>query len=587
MKTTRNELKKTSLIMLLLLAGTDAKSAQFELSDDVRVSMDTTLSYGASYRMEAQDKALIAKANGGTGDNSALINSDDGNRNFKKGDRFSEVAKLVTEIDANYKADYGVFVRGRGFYDFELNDRDRRQRQLSDDAKEEVGSSWELLDAFFYGGWQVYDHRLNLRLGRQVINWGEGLFYQNGIGSTNPVDINALRAPGSELKEAYLPTKMAYISFEVSDTLNIEGYWQPSSAWEGSKVDPCGTYYSTLDVIGAGCDYLSVAPIQENLTNALGDERAFDTLDQAQDYADALPSTGAAGAIKSLLPTTFTPRGSDINPDKDQWGVALRWFLPELNYSEFGFYYLNYNMQVPMLGLTAGQPINIPGVGGVPVANTSEYYAEYLEDRSLYGLSFNTTIGGDNFLNGLSLAGELSFRPDAAIPLGLGEYLPLALSGATTGIPVGTRLDGYHEKDMYQLSLVGIYNFNGLLRSDSTTWLTELVGSYVDELNPNIDYYSATDYAYAIQTQFSMNYPNVFNLFNVLPSLGFSYGIDGIAPQLTNGIVEDAKSISLGVNAVYQESLSVEAKFTGYSGGGLSNKRSDRDFMSLNIKYTF
>ncbi|HBO5672904.1 TPA: DUF1302 domain-containing protein [Pseudomonas aeruginosa] len=90
----------------------------------------TTLSYGVSYRMESQDRRLIARANGGKGDNSALINSDDGNLNFKKGALFSEVAKVVTEMDLSFQDDYGIFLRGRGFYDFELKDDERRHRQL-------------------------------------------------------------------------------------------------------------------------------------------------------------------------------------------------------------------------------------------------------------------------------------------------------------------------------------------------------------------------------------------------------------------------------------------------------------------------
>ena len=49
-------------------------------SGDWTTSLDTTVSYGVSYRMEGQDDKLIARANGGSGSNSGLINSDDGDR---------------------------------------------------------------------------------------------------------------------------------------------------------------------------------------------------------------------------------------------------------------------------------------------------------------------------------------------------------------------------------------------------------------------------------------------------------------------------------------------------------------------------
>jgi len=572
---------------LALLAVSQANAFQVR-SGDWALSLDTTLSYGVNYRMESQDRRLIAQANGGRGDNSGLINSDDGNLNFKKGELFSEVAKVVTEMDLNFRNDYGVFLRARGFYDFELKDDDRRHREISDKGLDDAGASVDLLDAFVYGSWTVADRALNVRMGRQVINWGEGLFYQNGIGATNPVDLNALRAPGSELKEAYMPTLMGYASFELAEGLSIEGYWQPGSAWEKTKIDPCGSYFSTLDVLGGGCNYLMLPPLQESLTGGL----AFDSPEQAQAFADALPGIPMLDDLRAYLPTTHMPRGKDIKADgAPQYGVAMRWLVPELNDSELGFYYLRYNMNLPMIGLTVSQlgVFDLPVVGPtvLPVANTSRYYAEYLEKRHLYGLSFNTTVGGDSFLNGLSLGGELSYRPNAPIALGLGEYLPTALGGMALGLAPGTRLDGYAEKAMWQASLVGIYSFNNLLGANAATLMTEVVGSRVQGLESDIDYYGATSSAWGAQAGLSLTYSNVFNLVNLVPSVNYQYGINGVAPQLTNGLLEKRKGYAVGLDAIYQESLTFGVKYVGYSGGGLANKLSDRDYLSFNIKYSF
>lgn len=557
-------------------------------SGDWTTSLDTTLSYGVSYRMEDQDNKLIARANGGKGSNAGLINSDDGNLNFRKGELFSEVVKAVSELDLRYQDQYGIFVRGRTFYDFELEDDQRRHREISNDGLEEAGSSADLLDAFVYGSWTVNERALNARLGRQVINWGEGLYYQNGIGATNPVDINALRAPGSEVKEAYMPTFMVSGSFELRDNLTVEGYWQPGWAWEASKIDPCGTYYSTLDVLGEGCDYLSASPLQEAATGLVGEPMAFDNPAAAQAYADSLAPGFVNDLLRGYLPSTFIQRGKDIDADDSpQYGAALRWYVPELNDTELGFYYLRYNMQVPMIGLTVGQPVTLPGAGTLPDASSSRYYAEYLEKRDLFGISFNTSIGGDSIFNGLSLAGELSYRPDTPIALGLNEYLPDALLGSLSGLPVGSKLDGYREKDMYQASLVGIYNFTGVLGADSATLFSELVASRVQGLESDVDYYEATSSAYGGQVSMQLTYTNVFNLVNLVPNVSYQYSINGVAPQLTNGLDEEAQSYSLGLDAIYKESFTVGAKYVDYSGGGLSNKRTDRDFLSFNVKYSF
>lgn len=556
-------------------------------SGDWITSLDTTVSYGVSYRMEGQDDKLIARANGGSGSNSGLINSDDGNLNFKKGDLFSEMVKVVSEMDLRYQERHGVFIRGRAFYDFELEDDSRRHREISDGGLDEAGSSVDLLDAFVYGSWTLNERDLNARLGRQVINWGEGLFYQNGIGATNPVDINALRAPGSEVKEAYMPTFMVYGSYELRDNLTLEGYWQPGKAWEASKIDPCGTYFSTLDPLGEDCEYLSAAPLQEQITGRVGEALAFDSPAAAQAWANSLPPGLVNDLLRGYIPTTFIPRAQDIDGDDSaQYGLALRWYVPELNDTELGFYYLRYNMQVPMIGLTVGQPVILPVVGALPDASSSRYYAEYLEKRDLFGISFNTSIGGDSIFNGLSLAGELSYRPDTPIALGLNEYLPTALLNPD-GLPVGTRLDGYREKDMYQASLAAIYNFNGLLGSDSAALFSELVASRVQGLESDVDYYEATSSAYGAQASLQLTYTNVFNLVNLVPSVGYQYSINGVAPQLTNGLDEEAQSWSVGLDAIYQESLTVGAKYVGYSGGGLSNKRTDRDYLTFNVKYSF
>ncbi|MDG9978991.1 DUF1302 domain-containing protein [Ectopseudomonas oleovorans] len=556
-------------------------------SGDWTTSLDSTVSYGVSYRMEGQDDKLIARANGGKGSNSGLINSDDGNLNFKKGALFSEVAKIVSEMDLRYQDRYGVFVRGRAFYDFELKDDSRSHREISDDGLDEAGSSADLLDAFVYGSWTVNERDLNARLGRQVINWGESLFYQNGIGATNPVDINALRAPGSEVKEAYMPTFMISGSYELRDNLTVEGYWQPGKAWEASKIDPCGTYYSTLDTLGEGCDYLSVSPLQEQATGLAGAAAAFDNPAAAQAYIDSLPPGLISTLLGSYIPTTFMPRAQDVDADDSaQYGLALRWYVPELNDTELGLYYLRYSMQVPMIGMTVGQPLALPVVGALPDASSSRYYAEYLEKRDLFGISFNTSVGGESIFNGLSLAGELSYRPDTPIALGLNEYLPIALLNPE-GLPVGTHLDGYREKDMFQASLAAIYNFNGFLGSDSATLFSELVASRVQGLESDIDYYEATSSAYGAQASMSLTYSNVFNLFDLVPSVSYQYSINGVAPQLTNGLDEEAQSYSVGLDAIYKESLTVGTKYVGYSGGGLSNKRSDRDYLSFNVKYSF
>ncbi|WP_410963686.1 DUF1302 domain-containing protein, partial [Salmonella sp. SAL4455] len=63
-----------------------------------------------------------------------------------------------------------------------------------------AGRSADILDAYVYGAWDVADHPLTVRFGRQVFNWGESLFYR-GVSVSNPVDAVKYRLPGSQVKE--------------------------------------------------------------------------------------------------------------------------------------------------------------------------------------------------------------------------------------------------------------------------------------------------------------------------------------------------------------------------------------------------
>ena len=46
-----------------------------------------------------------------------------------------------------------------------------------------------------------------MKVGNQVLSWGESLLIQNGINVINPLDISAFNRPGVEIKEGQLPVE--------------------------------------------------------------------------------------------------------------------------------------------------------------------------------------------------------------------------------------------------------------------------------------------------------------------------------------------------------------------------------------------
>ncbi|MBN0328976.1 DUF1302 family protein, partial [Pseudomonas aeruginosa] len=87
-------------------------------------------------------------------------------------------------------------------------------------------SGAELLDAFIYNNYAIGDLPGSVRLGKQVVNWGESTFIQNGISAINPIDVTAFRRPGSEIKEGLIPVNMFYLSQNLTDNLSAEGFYQ-------------------------------------------------------------------------------------------------------------------------------------------------------------------------------------------------------------------------------------------------------------------------------------------------------------------------------------------------------------------------
>jgi hypothetical protein len=432
-------------------------------------SWDTTLSYGQLYRVESPDLRLIGTADGGTG---RSPNIDDGNLNYDTG-LVSNAAKFVTELSLS-RDSYGIFARAQGLYDFEVEDQPTERTELSDAAKDYVGSYVRMLDYFAYGRFDLSGHELDLRAGSMVVNWGESTFIQGGINSAiNHFDVSALRVPGSELREAYLPQEMVKASFAITPNLTAEALYMFS--WDETRPEPVGSYFAANDfAVRAG----------EKVILGFG---AFS--DMGVDYR---PLGGPYIENFQAVPRGPT-READ---DQGQFGVALKLFLPDFSDgTEIGLYYLNYHSKVPLISgrtgtqagignavgtlasvagaaqlLAAGLPpalaIQAAAANGVAAAAarggnlslataqgyatvgvntalgggsvtaqasnlgaheyaiTAQYFTEYPEDIQLIGLSFNTQVG----TTGIALQGEVSYKMDVPLQFDDVEVLFAALA---------------------------------------------------------------------------------------------------------------------------------------------------------------
>ncbi len=409
----------------LLAMGGASTAAEYNVGD-VKVTLDTTISLGASIRTADRNDAFLPESNGGhfdprsagtvlptvgaatnllglalpadvtitgnTNNFDGSINTDDGRLNFDSGDWTGASAKVNHDLMLQFDR-FTVFSRFYYFYDPVLDDDGIGRSGLSDRARERVGKSVQLLDLYLSGNFDVGSLPLNIRLGKQVVSWGESTFIQNGINVINPLDASSFRRPGSEIKEGLLPVPMVYASLGLPGNLSIEAFYQLK--FEPYKLDPTGSPFSNADIVfgfntngygnldgrtytsgsmfsGSRRNCLGESDIHGVATNGRGDRNAGGVsmgvasgilaaptclAGSAQDYLT--PNTlGLSEYVKNMRgDTDYVGRGTDINPENDgQFGLALRWYAEELGATEFSAYYMNYHSRLPYLSITGGRP---------------------------------------------------------------------------------------------------------------------------------------------------------------------------------------------------------------------------------------
>ena len=604
-------------LLASVIAGLSAVPAQaadfyFGANDNVAVQVNSELSLGASWRTASANDKYLAAVNGGSGDSGT---SDDGNLNFGNGDAFSEILKGSHEISLN-AGNFGAFTRFKYWTDNELENGNQnhgnsntnyaQNQPLSDSGFSDNAkfSGISLLDAYVYGSFDVMDMPLDLRLGRQVVSWGESTFIQGGMNSSNPFDVSALRRPGAMLKEGILPVGMAYMNLGVSETLSVEAFYQYE--WAKTEIDGCGTFFS-VDFAASGCDHVTIP------TGALG---ASDT--------DAYAM--AAGAY------VFRAKDDEEAKDGGQYGIAARYFAEELNNTEFGVYFMNIHSRVPLVNgvrttmpaiaalgtsdTVAGTatalpliPSGTPGLGALSAHNAS-YFIEFPEDLKYYGLSFATNLGG------VAVSGEVSYKPDTPIQVN-GNHLVGSVAAesldSTAGVGTvpfaqnlidaqpGAVVKGYTEFDVTQVQFTALQFIDRVLGASRITFVGEVGMTLVDGIEDDPYVYGrdtvfgfgahgddgyVTDMAWGYRALASAEYSDVFAGVSLEPSVFFSHDVEGYSPTPGQSFNEGSMSFGVSLEASYQQTYSASLDYKTFSGGDY-NTLQDKDFVSLSVAVSY
>lgn len=570
-----------------------AHAVDFE-TENLQGSFNTTIGVGAGMRLQNPSCSITGDTNicGSSANTAQWSGGDDGNLNYRKGDFFTTYIKGTHELLIKAPEGLKFFARGTWKKDFTADNT--RRTDLSEDTKDQIVTNAELLDFWVSKDLSIADQSVRVRLGNQVISWGEALFFIGGV-SNNVLDFQKLLVPGTQLKEAFLPVPAISVTSTLGNGVSAEAYYQ--FKWRRNRVAPSGSYFSAADYYGKG-----KVPI------------AFSSANFNETGRDQYSLTGARQLSEGAALAAITANGDfavPILPERKakndgQFGVSTRW-APEGSNVNFGAYAVNYHDQFPVLSLVNGG---------------SAYEWSFAQNRQMYGATANFPVGN------WAVGTELSYRPRDAVTLS-GCFAPGGPLDANTNAVAGD-CPLYKDNKKYQFSVTGMLQLQksenpfllGLLAADSAFLTLEGAISYYPGLSKPIvrtingnqvvqvaaaGYFAGLDssggsaIATRVGTAASMGYVADFNWtydgklisgWQVTPGVTFSHAVKGDTPNYAAQFLEGNKSANFYV-LFNQNPVKWQAgiNYTTYFGGKKSAVErqyfKDRDFIGVFAAYTF
>ncbi len=486
---------------LLALPTASGNAMDFEFANGVWLAVDSTLTYGAQWRTEDRDDRITGRRfleelqenpflpltdPQRSEAQTLLINGNDGNNNFDTG-LISNRLTLLVDFDLRWE-NYGMFLRGKAFYDDVYRDDtdletvdfatynsgtlyggDAKPGKFPRQTRNQHGDNIEILDAFAFGTWELPgDRLLDLRAGRQVINWGESTFYQGVNSIQNRVDAFAANVPGVEVREIFMPTGAAYLQLDVLGSLTMEAYYQYE--WLENDLNGVGSYFSINDQVGPGANSFLIPTPNSPLVPE--------------------PIRGNEFNLRGI------PRLADDNAsDTGQWGVAFH-YVTEGNW-DLGLYHVNGHDRKPSFALGY---IEVPGS---PVRVPVDYRLRYYEDIKGTALSFTTVLGIAN------IQGELSFLD---------------------GTPMVNAAGDPEREDLLKAQLGGSHVFGPTFFADDMVLTFEAF--YADVTSEDSDALRFDDSGWGYSALAELSYNNVLQGWDLRVPIFLRHDVDGIIQEL-------------------------------------------------------
>ncbi len=484
--------------MVALVFASPVQALQIKLKDrDIHFFIDSIFTASAAMRTQTGQAGIAS-----------------GNRNIfpDGGDIYSTPLSLVTDISIS-KGELGAFARVSYSYDQKILNTDcsncfRPTPQMTlngiDDAGQNLaGNKFRLLDAFIFNTWHFGETPLNVRVGKQVISWGESNIIGGGISQMqNPIDLAKATTPGTEIKETLMPQESVYLQLGLTANVSVEAYYVWN--WRPSVLIPVGTFFSPSDLLGAGYNP-DIAP----------------------------------GVL-------YKGRDESSEPDGEQWGMSVSTYMDSWNGTDLSFYWVRSHAFLPYLTIDDNYNVPDPVLGGLTAGG---YEKVYSEDQDTFGVSVGGLFPGKL---GISFQAELNYRPDF---YGTRKCVSCSIGNSD----ITTLLGGVVHSANYDF--LGSDNVSLVLDMQM-----QHINKLDDARGTSASGSKITDFSWGYLTVVSLDYLDLFANIKVSPSLVWIHDVKGFEPGAAGGLKEDEQIVSASVNFSYLSQASMKFTYSSWLG---------------------
>lgn len=543
------------LAMACLAAAGSAQAFEVDTGDsDLKILWDNTFKYSAGFRMKSASSSIVGGPNYDTSSANYFPNTDDGDRNFKKG-LVSNRLDLLSELDVHY-GDVGFRLSGAAWADsVYLNGKTDNQspatynpisvdnEHFTEATKKLHGGKAEVLDAFVFGRVDLAGMPTSVRLGKLTQLYGESFMMgANGIAAAQaPIDVvKAATVPNAQFKEFMMPVNQLSVQTQVSPDLSLGGYLMLD--WKSDRLPGSGSYFGFMDALATGGERLIVS------------------------HADGV------GNI-------YFAREKDLTPSKtNQFGLQMKLHVGEVDY---GLYAVQWNDHGPS-GLYL-HPYDTPSASANGLA-VGSYQWVFHQGIKAVGASFTTT------LESVNLAGEVSYRWNTPLD---SDAQTDTVSADNKSHPLYAVGRSAHAQVSWIASLGDSFISREADFVGELAWNRRLaITANAAALNPN-----ATRDAANVRMVYEPKYRQVFPGVDLSVPVGLGWGLKGNSSVVGAFLGQKTGDLSVGLNGSYLDVWRFGLNYTHYLGeaapfieyGHRTFKQyyADRDYLSFNLRRTF